>query len=197
MHRWQGSEQRHFKSQAEGQDYLRQTVLYDYNSKSNVKQVKQFHLGSELASSLLQLPTVKARSTILWKNRVITNLLSQMDLSGSVCHICWCFKLWDLSSFCLSFGKYLFYTCRLRNTELQIHEIASPVKKLCLGRCKSQGLFKLFPWYLPQPSEACNFAFSSRFTIGSNWSGHSLMTARRQVFAFLGAHWLTFKGCNH
>ena len=28
-------------SQAEGQDSLRQTILYDYNNKSNEKQVKE------------------------------------------------------------------------------------------------------------------------------------------------------------
>ena len=38
----QGSEQRHlFNNQAEGQDSLRQTILYDYNNKSNEKQVKE------------------------------------------------------------------------------------------------------------------------------------------------------------
>ena len=37
----QGSEQRHFNSQAEGQDSLRQTVLYDYNNKSSEKHVKE------------------------------------------------------------------------------------------------------------------------------------------------------------
>ena len=37
----QGSEQRHFNNQAEGQDSLRQTILYDYNNKSNEKLVKE------------------------------------------------------------------------------------------------------------------------------------------------------------
>ena len=37
----QGSEQRHFNSQAEGQDSLIQTILYDYNNKSNRKPVKE------------------------------------------------------------------------------------------------------------------------------------------------------------
>ena len=37
----QGSEKRHFNSQAEGQDYLRQTLLCDYNNKSNKKEVKE------------------------------------------------------------------------------------------------------------------------------------------------------------
>ena len=36
----QGSEQRHFNSQAEGQDSLEQDVMYDYNNRSNGKQVK-------------------------------------------------------------------------------------------------------------------------------------------------------------
>ena len=37
----QGSEQSRFKSQAEGQDSLRQLVLYDYNNKSNETQVEE------------------------------------------------------------------------------------------------------------------------------------------------------------
>ena len=37
----QGSEQRHFNNQAEGQDSLRQTILYDYNNKRNPRQVKE------------------------------------------------------------------------------------------------------------------------------------------------------------
>ena len=37
----QGSEQRHFNSQAEGQDSLRQSILYDYNNKSSEKHVKE------------------------------------------------------------------------------------------------------------------------------------------------------------
>ena len=37
----QSSEQRHFNSQAEGQDSLRQTINYDYDDKSNGKQVKE------------------------------------------------------------------------------------------------------------------------------------------------------------
>ena len=32
---------KHFNSQAEGQDSLRQSILYDYNNKSNEKQVKE------------------------------------------------------------------------------------------------------------------------------------------------------------
>ena len=159
-------------------------------------------MQSELASSLQQLPTVKVQSTILWEEKGVTNfLLSQTNLSGSVDHLCQCFKRWDLSS-CSSFGKCLFYTCRLRNVELQIHETRSQVKKfsafLHMGRLRSQGSLKLFPWYVPQPSGACNPAFwvSLGFTVGSGWSGHSLMTARWQVFPFLWAHWLTLKGCN-
>ena len=37
----QGSEQSHFKSQAEGQGSLRQAILCNYNNKSNEKQVKE------------------------------------------------------------------------------------------------------------------------------------------------------------
>ena len=39
----QGSEQRHFNSQAEGQDSLMQTVVYDYSNKGKSK--KQFQRG--------------------------------------------------------------------------------------------------------------------------------------------------------
>ena len=69
---------------------------------------------------------------------------------------------------------------------------------LQMGKCKSQGSLKLFPWYVSQPSGACNPAFwvSSGFTIGSGWSGCSPMTARWQVFPFLRAHWFRLKGCN-
>ena len=42
-------------SQAEGQDSLRQAILYDYNNKNNEKQVKESsNTESELASSLQQ-----------------------------------------------------------------------------------------------------------------------------------------------
>ena len=34
-------EQRHFNSEGEGQDSLRQAILYDYNNKSSEKQVKE------------------------------------------------------------------------------------------------------------------------------------------------------------
>ena len=37
----QGSEQRHFNSPIEGQESLRPAILYDYNNKSNEKQVKE------------------------------------------------------------------------------------------------------------------------------------------------------------
>ena len=118
-----------------------------------------------------------------------------MELSGSFHHHCQFFKCWDLSSFCSSFGKCLFYTCRLRNIELQIHESVSQVKKfstfLCMGRCKSQGSLKLCPWHVPQPSEACNAAFSE-FPQG----GCSPMTSRWQALPFLRVHWLMLKGCN-
>ena len=120
-------------------------------------------------------------SSILWKKWVMTVLLSQVDLSGSVCHLYQCFKSCDLSSFCSSFGKCLFCTCRLRYAELQIHETASQVNKfsafLCVEWCKSQDSLILFPWYVPQLSGACNPAFSvsTGFTIGSGWSGCSVM----------------------
>ena len=69
-------------------------------------------MESELTSPQ-QFPTVKVHSTVLWKKGVTTFLLSQMDLSGSVRHLCQCFRCWDLSSFCSSFGKCLFYTFNL------------------------------------------------------------------------------------
>ena len=37
----QGSEQRKFNSHAEGQDSLRQAIMYDRSNKSNGKQVKE------------------------------------------------------------------------------------------------------------------------------------------------------------
>ena len=37
----QGSEQRHFNSQADGQGPLKQATVCDYNNKSNGKQVKE------------------------------------------------------------------------------------------------------------------------------------------------------------
>ena len=115
-----------------------------------------------------------------------------MDLSGSIHHLCQCFRCWDLSSFCSCFEKDIFFTCRLRNTKLQIQETRSQVKKfsalLCKKRCKSQGSLKLFAWYVPQPPGAGNPAFwvSSGFTIRSAWGGCSPVTGRWQVFPFLG-----------
>ena len=41
----QGSEQRHFNSQAEGQDSLRQAVMCDYSNKSNREPKTQFQHG--------------------------------------------------------------------------------------------------------------------------------------------------------
>ena len=49
-------------------------------------------MESELTSSLQQFPTVKVHSTVLWEKGVTTFLLSQMDLSGSVRHLCQCFQ---------------------------------------------------------------------------------------------------------
>ena len=37
----QGSEQRHFNGQAEGQDSLRPDLMYGYNNRRNGKQVKE------------------------------------------------------------------------------------------------------------------------------------------------------------
>ena len=165
--------------------------MYDYNSKSNnnnkKKSEKQFPtwsqnwllLCSRVRTGLFPatIPHCQSPFHDLVDQRVKTVLLSQMDLSGSFHHHCQFFKCWHLSSFCSSFGKCLFYTCRLRNIELQIHESVSQVKKfstfLCMGRCKSQGSLKLFPWCVPQPSEACNAAFSE-FAQG----GCSPMTSR-------------------
>ena len=134
--------------------------MYDYNSKSNnnnkKKSEKQFPtwsqnwllLCSRVRTGLFPatIPHCQSPFHDLVDQRVKTVLLSQMDLSGTVHHLCQCFKHWDLSSFWSSFGKCLFYTCRLRNTELQIHETRSQVKKfsafLHMGRCKSQSSLK-------------------------------------------------------
>ena len=131
-------------SQAEGQGPLRQISMIVITEATKSKSKKQFQHGVRIGSSLQQFPTVEVHSTILW--------FHQMDLSGSVCHQCQCFKCWDLSSFCSSFGNCLLYTCKLRNTELQTQEAAFQVKEfssfLCMGRCKSQGSLKLFSWYI-------------------------------------------------
>ena len=51
----QGSEQRQFNSQAEGQGPLKQAIMYDYNNESNGKQVKkQFQHGVRISFSLHQ-----------------------------------------------------------------------------------------------------------------------------------------------
>ena len=50
----QSSEQRHFNSQAEGQDSPREAIMYDYNKKSNGKQVRQFQDGVRIDFSLQQ-----------------------------------------------------------------------------------------------------------------------------------------------
>ena len=36
-----GSEQQHLNSQSEGQDSLRQAIMYDYNNKSKEKEFKE------------------------------------------------------------------------------------------------------------------------------------------------------------
>ena len=61
------------------------------------KSKKPFPKCRNLAFSVQQFPTVKVPSTILWEKGVTIFLLSQMDLSGSVCPHCQCFKCWDLS----------------------------------------------------------------------------------------------------
>ena len=45
IHRWTGLNKDTLNSQAEEQYSLRQIILYDYNNKSNAKQVKQFQHG--------------------------------------------------------------------------------------------------------------------------------------------------------
>ena len=125
-----------------------------------------------------------------------------MNLSGSVCLWCQCSKYWDLFSFCSSLESVYFILVNLEILDFKPRRV-SQVKKfctfLCLGRCKSQGSLKLFPWCVIQLSGACDPVFSrvcSRFTIGS---GCNLMTARWQVFSFLswlGVHQLTLEGFN-
>ena len=49
----QGSEQRHFNSQAEGQDSLEQDIMYDYNNRSKESKSKeQFQHGVRVDFSL-------------------------------------------------------------------------------------------------------------------------------------------------
>ena len=63
----QGSEQRHFNNQTEGQDSLRQDIMYDYNNKSNEKQVKEtVSDGVRIDFSLQQ----KKADTLRWTLRV-------------------------------------------------------------------------------------------------------------------------------
>ena len=52
----QGSEQRLFNSQAEGQGPLKQAIIYDYNNKSNGKQVKET-VSTWSQNQLLPAPT--------------------------------------------------------------------------------------------------------------------------------------------
>ena len=65
----QGSEQRHFNSQAEGQNSLRQAILYDYNSKSNQKQVKET-VPTWSQNWLLLYNTVATLSYVSYDNRL-------------------------------------------------------------------------------------------------------------------------------
>ena len=52
----QGSEQRHFNSQAEAQGPLKQAIMYDYDNKSNGKQVKET-VSTWSQNQLLPAPT--------------------------------------------------------------------------------------------------------------------------------------------
>ena len=62
----QHSEQRHFNSQAEGQDSLRLAVMYDYHNKSNRKQVKETVLTRvKIGFSLQQDLVFEALDTVL------------------------------------------------------------------------------------------------------------------------------------
>ena len=78
------------------------------------KSKKQFPTWSQYRLLLCNNSQCQSPFHNLVEKRVIAVLLHQMDLPGSVHHWC-CFKCWDLSSFCSSFGKCVFYTCRLRN----------------------------------------------------------------------------------
>ena len=64
-----GSEQRHFNSQAEGQNSLRQAILYDYNNKSNQKQVKET-VPTWNQNWLLLYNTVATLSYVSYNNRL-------------------------------------------------------------------------------------------------------------------------------
>ena len=63
----QGSEQRHFNNQAEGQDSWRQATMYGYNNKSNEMQVKEtVSHGVRIDFSLQR----KKADTLRWTLRV-------------------------------------------------------------------------------------------------------------------------------
>ena len=91
----------------------------------------------------------------------MTVLLSQVDLSGSVCHLYQCFKCCD----CLLFVPLLesVYFTPVDLETLNFKSMRQDLKKfsafLQMGKGKSQGSLKLFPWYVSQPSGACNPAF--------------------------------------
>ena len=129
------------------------------------KSEKQFYHGVRTGFLSATIPHCQSTLHNLVVKGLTTVLLSQMDLSRSVCHFYQCFRclIFFFYFFVFSiFGKYLSCNCRLRNTELQIHEIASQVKKfsafLCMERCKL-GLINI---YLVFTSAiwACNPAFS-------------------------------------
>ena len=72
----QGSAQSHFKSQAEGQDSLRQLILYDYNNKSNEKQVEETPWTAARQTSLSitnpwSLPKLMSIESVMPSNHLI------------------------------------------------------------------------------------------------------------------------------
>ena len=79
----QGSEQRHFNSQAEGQDSLRQAIMYDHNNKS--KSEKQFQHGIRIDFSMQHFQGLSEDSFLTLRNEFFEEthlLIKQKTLLG-------------------------------------------------------------------------------------------------------------------
>ena len=178
-------------------EFSRQAIEYDYNNKNKSK--KQFQTWSQnwlppCNNFPLSKPIPQSCGKREWQPfclvRWIFLGLSTIFASVSSVEIC---LLFDPLLESVYFTPVDLETLNFKSMRQDLKKFSAFLQ---MGKGKSQGSLKLFPWYVSQPSGACNPAFwvSSGFTIGSGWSG---MTARWQVFPFLGAHWFTLKGCNH
>ena len=180
-------------------EFSRQAIEYDYNNKNKSK--KQFQTWSQnwlppCNNFPLSKPIPQTCGKREWQPFCLVRwiFLGLSTIFASVSSI----------EICLLFDPLLesVYFTPVDLETLNFKSMRQDLKKfsafLQMGKGKSQGSLKLFPWYVSQPSGACNPAFwvSSGFTIGSGWSGCSPMTARWQVFPFLGVHWPMLKGCN-